>query len=103
MICVEQDWQVTATDQNPVTSGHLTKYDSSSGYDPSIKLTNPLILSATYESTDYRVDLSRGGVIAAGGPTPQSDVPVVLSQDVSWSDPVEEYRIQITYTGNVVI
>jgi hypothetical protein len=98
------EWQVTVSDEDIATAGHMTEWDGSA-YGATF-LTDALIV----ESDDYTVVLDASGVIAAGDTSGQSgddgeDVDLTFKQNVYFSDPVlpegSAYRIVITFIGSI--
>jgi hypothetical protein len=98
------EWQVTVSDEDIATAGHMTEWDGSP-YGATF-LTDALIV----ESDDYTVVLDASGVIAAGDTSGQSgddgeDVDLTFKQNVYFSDPVlpegSAYRIVITFIGSI--
>lgn len=102
------DWQVSATDLDAITQGHMTEWDDSKyiASNPE-KLDSHMKVSAQsggYVDTGYEVELPTGGMIAKGNNTETKivDVPVTFKQPVSWSDEVltsvHHYNIVVTFT-----
>lgn len=100
------DWQVTISDDNPTTGGHMTEWDGAiygSEY-----LDEALTVACAGESTD--VDLETSGIIANGELSGQQgndgeDFDLAFNQTVEFDDPVlpdgSVYRIVITFTGSM--
>lgn len=99
-------WAVKVKDENPTTSGRMTKYDiRARTYDTSVKLSSPMIISAaggtevTLSTTDQQ--------ILTGGSTPQGgqDVTIFFKQPASSNEQVlgigYKYRLVVTFTGSL--
>lgn len=98
-------WQVQVSDQNSSTNGHMTKWLLSSGYDPSVQLTAPLVVGAT-----AYVNLSgTPQTIVTGNTSGQSgsigqNTTIGFYQNVLYADPVlgggYTYHIVVTFTAS---
>ncbi len=93
-------WQVTASDEDMNTNGHMTEWDGSNYGER--KLSNPMKVSAEVEVT-----LPTGGVIQKGEETGSGgmDITVTFKQTVTWDDDayVKTYRIVVTFTGSLIV
>lgn len=106
-VTASTDWQMTVSSDRP--DGRMAEYDlASSEYVPDgISLVSPFYVSSAGmkdPQEPLNVNLQNGGMICHGGATSDDgqQVPVVLSQMVSWTDePLEEgqaYRIELKFT-----
>jgi len=101
------DWQLQVNDQN-ATTGHMTKWMLSSGYDLGTKLTDALNVSCQ----SSKVLSATPQTIATGTPAGQSGdsgqgLTIGFAQYVYYADPVltggYSYHIVITFTASVTI
>lgn len=100
------DWQVTVSDDNSTTGGHMTEWDGST-YGTKFLVNAMEVVCAAQSKT---VGLDSSGVIATGTPSGQSnddgeDVSLGFNQSIKYTDAVlssgSVYRVVITFTGSM--
>ncbi|MDD3565934.1 MAG: hypothetical protein PHN90_09750 [Methanothrix sp.] len=103
-------WTATVRDEDPRTSGRLTKYDGGTGtYDTDVKLHSPLVISASSDGGNEVVLSPVGQEIISGVATAEGgrDVRIDFKQPVGWNDLGLEngssYRLVVTFTGSLIV
>jgi hypothetical protein len=99
-------WQVSVSDENSVTNGHMTEYDGAAYL--TRKLITPMDVRNTIQSNT--ITLAGPGTIATGDTSGQDgdngqDFTINFDQIVQYADPALSgghiYRIVVTFTGAV--
>jgi hypothetical protein len=98
------NWQVTVSDDDLTTAGHMTEWDGAA-YGSS-SLGEQMVVECPAQSKTQGLETS--GIIATGGVSGQSgndgeDIALEFNQTIEYDDPVlpdgSVYRIVITFTG----
>jgi hypothetical protein len=96
-IVSDSPWQIMAYDTNQQTAGHMTEWIGTAY--GSKRMISPLHVIA-----EHKVVLPEGGLIQSGPATKGENIAVTFLQQVSWlDDPLETYRIQVTFIGTPVV
>ena len=99
------DWMVMVSDDDPQTSGHMTKWNETSGYDSQVQLQTALQVQGP--AVTVTLPLPTGGVVVQEtGTVTAQGYPITFEQEILWADlalsDADSYRIVVTFTATIL-